>query len=582
MRILIDTDVPVPGHDGTPLAANVWRPDVPEPAPVLLARSPYGKDDLNVLVDDISANVHALVEAGYAVVYQSCRGTFRSEGTFTPHADEAADGAATVAWLREQPWCNGTVGMLGTSYVGMTQWNAAATGAEGLAAIAPLTASADPYLAPWYSPGGALSLDSLLTWTTLISTNAVLRDVALGKGDPAEIGTAVGHVATLPQAFEVTPLHDHAWVLSRLPALADILAHPTRDAFWKDLSPLEAPERITVPALNIGGWYDLFLPNTLHTYRTLRERGGSAAARAGQRLVIGPWAHMGQHRSGTFPGRDHGPLSGFSFAEITEQHVAFFDRWLRGRTDAVDDSNPVRIFVMGVDEWRDEADWPLPDTRYTEYHLSSTAGAHSAAGDGLLSVDAPAGDGHDTYLYDPRRPVPSLGGPVLGAATGTQAGPVDQRPVESRDDVLCFTTPELTAPVEVTGHVALKLSVSSSAVDTDFTGKLVDVYPDGRAVLLTEGILRARYRNSLTEPEPLTPGEVTELTVELGATSNVFLPGHRIRLEVSSSNFPRYDRNSNTGGVIAEERLADMVPAVNTVHHGPAHSSRLVLPLIER
>ena len=582
MRILIETDVQVPGHDGTPLATNVWRQDTSEPAPVLLARTPYGKDDLGVLVGDISANVQALVEAGYVVVYQSCRGTFRSEGTFTPHADEAADGAAAVAWLRKQPWCNGTVGVLGTSYVGMTAWNAAAAGAEGLAAIAPLTTSSDAYLAPWYSPGGALSLDSLLTWTTLQSTNAVMRDVALGKGDPAEIGTAVGHVATLPEAFATTPLRDHPWVLSRVPALADILAHPTRDEFWKDLSAFENPERITVPALNVGGWYDLFLPNTLHTYRTLRERGGSVEARAGQRLVIGPWAHMLEHRTGTFPDRDHGPLSGFQFAEITEQHIAFFDRWLRGQADAVDDTKPVRIFVMGIDQWREEAEWPLPDTRYTDYHLSSAAGAHSAAGDGLLSVEPPAADGGDTYLYDPRRPVPSVGGPVLGVATGTDAGPLDQRPVELRDDVLCFTTPELSAPVEVTGHVALTLSVSSSAVDTDFTGKLVDVHPDGRAVLLCEGILRARYRNSLTEPQLLTPGEVTELTVDLGATSNVFLPGHRIRLEVSSSNFPRYDRNSNTGGVIAEERLADMVPAVNTVHHGPAHPSRLVLPLIER
>lgn len=582
MSILIETDIQVPGHDGTSLATNVWRPDSSEPAPVLLARTPYGKDDLGTLAGDITPNVQALVQAGYVVVYQSVRGTFGSEGAFTPHADEAADGAATVAWLREQPWCNGTVGVLGTSYVGMTAWNIAAGDAKGVAAIAPLATSTDAYLAPWYSPGGAVSLDSLLTWTTLQSTALVMRDLARGKGDPAEVGTALAHVANLPEAFAKTPLNDHPWVLSHMPALADILAHPTRDEFWKNLSAFENPERITVPALNVGGWYDLFLPNTLHTYRTLRERGGSPEARAGQRLVIGPWGHVPEHRSGSFPDRDHGPLAGFGLAGFTEQHVAFFDRWLRGRTDAVDDSNPVRIFVMGVDEWRDEADWPLPDTRYTEYHLSSTAGAHSAAGDGLLSVEAPTGDGHDTYLYDPRRPVPSLGGPVLGAATGTQAGPVDQRPVESRDDVLCFTTPELTAPVEVTGHVALKLSVSSSAVDTDFTGKLVDVYPDGRAVLLTEGILRARYRNSLTEPEPLTPGEVTELTVELGATSNVFLPGHRIRLEVSSSNFPRYDRNSNTGGVIAEERLADMVPAVNTVHHGPAHSSRLVLPLIER
>jgi putative CocE/NonD family hydrolase len=256
---------------------------------------------------------------------------------------------------------------------------------------------------------------------------------------------------------------------------------------------------------------------------------------------------------------------------------------VRGRTDAPDDANRVRIFVMGIDQWRDEVDWPLPDTRYTDFFLAGGGRANSAVGDGILTRDAaPEEAAADTFLYDPRRPVPTLGGTVLAAAPGACPGPADQAAVETREDVLCFTTAVLDRPVEVTGHVTLVLHVSSSAPDTDFTGKLVDVHPDGRAILLCEGIQRARYRESLTEPTPLAPGTVYELTIDLRVTSNVFLPGHRIRLEVSSSNFPRYDRNTNTGKAIATDSEDDLAVAVNRVHHGPARPSHLILPLIER
>ena len=237
---------------------------------------------------------------------------------------------------------------------------------------------------------------------------------------------------------------------------------------------------------------------------------------------------------------------------------------------------------MGIDRWREEQDWPLPDTSYESWYLDSSGRANTAAGDGRLSTDAPAGTATDTYLYDPLRPVPTLGGRIMLPTTANAAGAVDQRPAEARDDVLCFTSEVLTEPVEVTGHVSLTLFASSSAPDTDFTGKLVDVFPDGRAIFLTDGILRTRYRNSLAEPEPLTPGEPCELSLDLSITSNVFLPGHRIRLEVSSSNFPRYDRNSNTGGVIVDESASEVTVAVNRVLHGPAYPSRLILPVIRR
>jgi uncharacterized protein len=242
----------------------------------------------------------------------------------------------------------------------------------------------------------------------------------------------------------------------------------------------------------------------------------------------------------------------------------------------------VKIFVMGIDQWRDEQDWPLPDTRYVPYYLRGSGRANTAGGDGELSPEAPAAAATDTFLYDPRRPVPSLGGRVMLPTTANAAGPVDQRPVEDRDDVLCFTSPVLTEPLEVTGHVKLTLFASSSAPDTDFTGKLVDVFPDGRAIFLTDGITRARYRNSLAEPELLTPGEPYQLSMDLSVTSNVFLPGHRIRLEVSSSNFPRFDRNTNTGGVIADESEDQATVAVNRVLHGPGYLSQLTLPVISR
>jgi uncharacterized protein len=269
-------------------------------------------------------------------------------------------------------------------------------------------------------------------------------------------------------------------------------------------------------------------------------------------------------------------------ADLTNAQLRFLDRWVKGEKDGLDDTAPVRIFVMGVDQWRDERQWPLPDTVYTDYFLSSTSAANSATGGGTLNTDAPRGEEHDVYLYNPLRSVPTIGGNVLALGQGEYAGPCDQSDVEMREDVLCYSTDTLEHSVEATGHISLTLHVSCTAVDTDFTGKLVDVHPDGRAIVLSDGILRMRYRDSLAAPVLMKPGQVHEVVLELAATSNVFLPGHRIRLEVSSSNFPRYDRNSNTGGVIADDGEAAMETALYTVFHGPRHPSRLTLPLIRR
>jgi putative CocE/NonD family hydrolase len=311
----------------------------------------------------------------------------------------------------------------------------------------------------------------------------------------------------------------------------------------------------------------------------MRQRGGTEHARRNQRVIIGPWTHM--NFSGSFPEREFGPDASSAAVDLTGIHLRWFDRWVKEEENGIDQEPPVMIFVMGIDRWRSEADWPLPDTQYRPYYLHSAGKANTLLGDGALSTEPPGDAPPDVYLYNPLRPVPTVGGQVL-LPGGNAAGPRDQREVEQRDDVLVYTGPVLDHPVEVTGPIELRLFASSSERDTDFTGKLVDVYPDGRAMILTEGILRARYHKSLAAPERIEPEVVYELRIDLWATANVFLPGHRIRLEVSSSNFPRFNRNSNTGGEIAQEAAGQYQPAVNRVYHDAAYPSCLILPIIER
>jgi uncharacterized protein len=579
MSFRVDKDIMVPMRDGVRLATDAWIPADGGPGPVLLVRLPYGKDMTTLYGNPLIPNVFALVEAGYAVVYQDCRGTHRSGGEFVPMVNEPSDGADTVAWLLEQPWCDGNIGSFGPSYLGFVQW-ASATASDGLKAIAPCVTTTDYYRAPWYCEGGALSLHTVETWTVGMAAVDEQRAVAAGSGDPQALNDLVRMMAHPDRYLAGLPVRVRPSLEKQWSWWADLLGHCARDEFWRDLSVADRFKDVTVPALNIGGWYDIFINDTTRTFTELKRRGGSAEAREGQRLIIGPWDHI--NSTGVYPDREFGMMANALFADLTGAHQQFFDRWLRGRADALAGTAPVRIFVMGIDRWRDEEDWPPPDTAYTDYYLHSSGRANTAGGDGELVAEAPAGERADTYLYDPMRPVPTLGGRVMAPSTANAAGPVDQRRVESREDVLCYTTPVLDRPVEVTGNVSLTLFVSSSARDTDFAGKLVDVFPDGRAIFLTDGILRARYRDSLAEPELLTPDQVYEVTVDLSVTSNVFLPGHRIRLEVSSSNFPRFDRNTNTGGTIAEDGEEDVRVAVNRIFHGPGHPSRLVLPVIDR
>lgn len=578
MSFRVERDVMVPMRDGISLATDVWIPDG-GPAPVLLARLPYGKNNPLLLGIPLFPNIFAMLDAGYAVVLQDCRGTFSSAGEFAPMVDEPDDGVAAIQWLRQQPWCDGTIGTWGSSYLGFTQWAVAPLSPEGLKAIVPTATTTDYYTHPWYSEGGALSWHTVWSWSTTMAVLDTQRAVAAGTGDPQTLMALAAMLASPQDNLEREPGAQEL-LAKHLPWWSEWLDHPDRDQFWQQLAVADRTAGVTVPALNVGGWFDIFVGSTARTYTEMKAGAGSSEAREGQRLIIGPWDHLAY--TGAYHDRQFGLSADAIAADLPGAHLRFYDRWLRGRTDALDGMAPVRIFVMGIDQWRDEQDWPLPDTTYVDYHLDSAGAANTADGDGVLRIEVPSSETVDTYNYDPARPVPTLGGRIMLPATLNAAGPVDQRPVEAREDVLCFTTPELDEPVEVTGHVSLVLHVTSSARDTDFTGKLVDVHPDGRAIYLTDGILRARYRNSRAEPEPLDPEQVYEITLDLSVTSNVFLPGHRIRLEVSSSNFPCYDRNTNTGGVIAQEPLEQAVVATNRVLHGPKYPSRLVLPIIHR
>jgi uncharacterized protein len=577
MDLLIAKNFQVPMRDGVHLATDVYRPAADGRYPTIVNRLPYDKE---LPIVNFSFDTLRAAQSGYAVVVQDTRGRYQSEGTFTPFADEAADGADTIAWAAAQPWSTGEVGMVGGSYFGATQWLAATEAPPALRALAPFVTT-DQYYESWAYQGGAFQLGFNLHWCLFsLGLGELLRQIGSGSAKPERLAELIEAVDDNEALYRRLPLTDVPELDGLAAYYRDWLAHPAYDHYWKATAPRESWDRITVPALNMGGWYDLFLKGTIANYVGMKERGGSEQARALQRLVIGPWAHG--PLTGWYPQRNFGVLSGTDGHDITGLQLRWFDQLLRGEEKGLEHDKPVQIFVMGADEWRDEDDWPLPGTEYVDWYLSSDGRANTAAGDGRLSPDGPVDSPEDLYLYDPRDPVPTVGGPTYlpGLFIGANAGPRDQREVERRHDVLSYTSEPLPEPLTVIGPVELVLHASSSALDTDFTAKLVDVAPDGTAHNLADGILRARYRDSLSEPVLLEPGTVYELRIDLVATANVFAAGHRIRLDVSSSNFPRFDRNTNTGGTIAEDGIDDVVQAVNRVHHTRAHPSRLVLPVI--
>jgi uncharacterized protein len=579
----VDRDVPVTMRDGTVLMTDVYRPAAEGRYPVLLQRTPYNKEASGLSL--VQTDTFRAVRSGYAVVIQDCRGRYRSDGDFNPFLQEIADGYDAVEWCGSQPWADGNVGMYGTSYVGATQWLAAIAAPPSLRAIAPAFTASD-YYEGWTYQGGAFEWGFMCNWVLPFLTTGDLLRTNARQGVPdfdewrARLITAIDN---LPETAKALPLREIPVNPAWTPYFYEWMDHSSRDEFWRERSIEERHDQVRVPALNIAGWYDIFLSGSLCNFTGVRASGATEAAREGSRLLLGPWTHTTPpfSKSGSV---DFGAMAGQSLMplsfDVDGETLRFFDYWLKGIDDGLADEPPVRLFVMGEDVWRFESEWPLARAVETEFFLSSGGNANSSAGDGALAEEAPGDDRPDIFLYDPFHPVPTVGGQLCCYPAALDPGAFDQRPVEARSDVLVYTTPPLAEDTEVTGPVRLHLWAATTVPDTDFTGKLVDVYPDGYARNLTDGIIRARYRQGTDAPRPITPGEPLEYTIDLWATSNLFRKGHRIGLEVSSSNFPRFDRNLNTGHELGAD--AEMLPALQTIFHDRERPSRLVLPIVPR
>jgi putative CocE/NonD family hydrolase len=557
-EVVVERNVAAKMRDGVTLRADIYRPKAEGKFPVLLVRTPYDK------TNESSFGMKGAAR-GYVVVEQDVRGRFTSEGEWYTFKNESPDGYDTVEWAAALPYSNGKVGMFGGSYVGATQYLAAIAKPPHLAGICP-TVTASNYHDGWTYQGGAFEQWFNESWSTGLAMNTMRR--RLEQSDALE-GTK-----TLPLTdYAVLEAPSAAGIA---PYFKDWLAHPNFDGYWKQWSIEDHYAQIQVPVLSFGAWYDIFLGGTLRNYARLKTEAGTDAAKRGQRLVVYVGGHAGGSASRKVGAVDFGEKLPIDQDEMT---LRWYDAILKGQANGVEGEKPVKIFVMGKNEWRDEDDWPLSRAKSTRYFLHATGGgAAGLAGNGTLGTAAPGEEKPDQYVYDPSDATPTIGGPLCCGSLPTGIGPEDQRPAETRADVLVFTTPAFAQDTEVTGPVALDLYVSSSAVDTDFTGMLVDVWPNGFAQNLTSGILRMRYRNSQEKPELAIPGETYHVTVDLWATSNVFLAGHKLRLEVSSSNFPRFDRNLNTGEIQA--RATRMIKATNVIYHDKAHPSALVVPVV--
>jgi putative CocE/NonD family hydrolase len=567
--VIAQNGVAMKTRDGVTLYSDIYRPRADGKFPVILMRTPYDKS-----VSWAVTPAYQIATHGYVVVVQDVRGRYTSEGEWYTFRHESDDGYDAVEWVAALPYSNGKVGMMGGSYVGATQMLAAIAHPPHLAGICPVV-TASNYHDGWTYQSGALEQWFDQNWTTQLATNTLWRLIA--KDTDALLGAPVLPLTHYP-AFNYASLPAGADATAQLaPYYLDWLAHPDYDAYWKQWSIEEHFSDIQVPALHIGGWYDIFLGGTLRNYMGIKTRGGSDVARHGQRLLIQIGGHAGfGRRIGDVEFGDEAVK--FPSSEVV---LAWYDYLFKGvQNEFAAEGKPVHVFVMGENAYHQESDWPPPEDKTTRYFLHSGGSANSLRGDGGLSVAPPKKETADKITYDPANPVPTIGGSLCCDAEHYEPGPRDQRATENRNDVLVYSAKPLTEDMEVTGPVTLELWVKSSAVDTDFSAKLVDVSPNGFAMNLTDGILRMRYRDSQEKPELMNPDQVYKILVDLWATSNVFKKGHVLRLEVSSSNFPRFDRNLNTGADQATSR--DFVSAANTILHDGEHPSALLLPVISQ
>ena len=576
-KILVERDVEVPMRDGVCLRADIYRAESDQQLPVLLQRTPYGKGFAQIPFAFMAA------EQGYAVVIQDTRGRWSSDGENYPLIYEKEDGYDSLSWIEQQSWSNGKVGMYGGSYVGYTQWAAAVTHHPALKTIIPAVTFCNPY-EMMYS-GGALSLGIAVSWGLMAQAQMEIERLRGNDTKAVQIEKArlweqlIEQVDGMAQkkTFHHLPLKDLPLIgeAGITPFFKDLLQHPQPDVYWQRVAC--SPEEVKIPALYIGGWYDIFIASTLRDFSQIRSMAQDEWVRNQQKLIVGPWIH------GAFEGLngevDFSLQASWILVLPDETQLRWFDYWLKGDENGMLEEAPVRIFVMGENRWRDENEWPLARTHYVPYYLHSSGVANTLNGDGSLSPIPPVEEPVDTFVFDPRNPVPTRGGGLCCWQAALPPGAYDQREIEARPDVLVYSTPPLETDLEVTGSIQVNLWAASNAPDTDFTAKLVDVGPDGYARNIQDGIIRARYRQE-GQISPLEAAKAYIFKIDLAATSNLFKAGHQIRLEISSSNFPRFDRNTNTGYPTSES--SQLVPALQTIIHDADHPSHILLPVISR
>jgi putative CocE/NonD family hydrolase len=561
----INVNAVVHTRDRVKLATDIYRPDVEGRFPIILVRLPYGKTEAYC---EMPALGRFFAKRGYVFVVQDVRGKYDSEGDPYPFINEPDDGYMTQKWIATQPWSNGKIGTLGDSYYGYTQWASAPMRNPNLKTMITVVTATDLYGEEFYI-NGAFHLRTRLEWLyTCWGTRAMLfHDI---KPDLIPINWRHLPLITADEAAG-----------QAVKCYKDIIKHPNRDAYWKGKNSDYPFDQVAVPVLHIAGWYDIFLRGQLKDYVAMTKKAATPEARRNQKLVVAAWHHE-IARFGPPEERGFGHGKDIDFGpnadpDINTLCLRWFDYWLKGINNGIMDELPVRIFIMSGNVWRYENEWPLARTQYTKYYFHSNGRANSMHGDGVLNMKAPeTSEPPDTYIYDPNDPVPSAAEDLWALLDTVK----DQRIIEKREDILVYSTPSLKEAVEVTGPLSVKLYASSTAKDTDFTAKLVDVHPHGYAQYIQEGIIRVRYRESRESPSLIDSGKIYEYIIDLWATSNLFKTGHKIRVEISSSNFPRFDRNLNTGHEFGTD--AETVKANQTVYHDTKHSSHITLPIIPR
>ena len=542
-------NIRVPMRDGVTLSADLYRPIKEGEYPAILVRTPYLKTSQGIYDTGTYFS-----ERGYTVVYMDVRGRGDSDGEFVPYSNDGVDGYDSIEWIAKQEWCNGEVGTMGGSYLARIQWLTALTKPPHLKAMIAAVTPSDPFV-EW--PTG-LPTPHHICWTYMTS-GRVMQNV-----DTVNWEKVYEHLplATMDEAAGII---SDVW--------REEVSHTNLDDWWKEICYQNKFNQIDVPALHVSGWYDDEQVGTPLNFMGMTNEGATEKARKSQRMLMGPWPHQ-INRATKLGDLDFGADS---MIDLNAYQLRWFDYWLKGIDNGIMDEPAIDMFVMGENKWRKEKEWPLARTKWTSYYLHSKGNANSRFGDGRLSVDIPVGESSETtdeYIYDPANPVPY----ITDLVSSQIGGPDDNSSIERRDDVLVYSTESLEEDTEVTGPVKAKIYASSDSLDTDFMVKLLDVRPTGFAQRLTDGMVRARFREGTESQVLMEPGEVYPFEIDCWNTSHVFKKGHKIRIEVASSAFPKYDRNLNTGETLGQ--TTEMKIATQKIYHSEEYPSAVILPII--